>query len=77
MTAGRVLAAALIAVSLTVGTSACSGSSNDSSGAVTNLDEVGPQIAKLQLEVAALRTEVRALREALAASTTTTSAPLR
>jgi hypothetical protein len=44
----RVFAAALVAVSLTLGTSACSGSSNDNSGAVTNLDEVGPQIAKLR-----------------------------
>jgi len=77
MRAQRVLAAALVAVSLTLGASACSGSSNDNSGAVTNLDEVGPQIAKLQSEVDTLRAEVRALREAISASTTTTSAPLR
>ena len=77
MNGRRVLAVALVAVSLTLGASACSGSSNDNSGAVTNLDEVGPQITKLQSEVDALRVEVRALREELAASTTTTSAPLR
>ena len=77
MNGRRVLAAALVAVSLTLGVSACSGSSNDNSGAVTNLDEVGPQISKLQSEVDALRAEVRALREAIAASTPSTSAPLR
>jgi outer membrane murein-binding lipoprotein Lpp len=77
MTARRVVATALVAVSVGLGGSACSGSSSDNSGAVTNLDNVGPQIAKLQSEVDALRAEVRALREELATSTTTTSAPLR
>lgn len=71
---------ALLAIALTVGT-ACSSDNNDDSGAVTNLDDVGPQIARLRAEVAALRAEVRSLREEVATgatgSATTTTVPAR
>lgn len=50
---------------------ACSDSKDDS-GATTNLDEVGPQIAKLRLEVQQLRQEVRSLREEVALLTPVT-----
>jgi outer membrane murein-binding lipoprotein Lpp len=85
----RSLAAALLAGSLVVGlglgAAACS-SEQDSSGATTNLDEVGPDLARLRQEVQQLRAEVRALREQLATVTnpatvlplvTTTTQPLR
>jgi hypothetical protein len=75
--ARRALVGALVALLLVVGGTACS-SSKDDSGAVTNLDDVGPQIAKLRLEVAALHDEVRVLRERLAVldpSVTTTTMP--
>lgn len=73
----RPAAGVLLAIALTVGGVACTNSSDDS-GAVTNLDDVGPQIAKLRAEVAALRAEVRSLREAVATgSATTTTVPLR
>jgi hypothetical protein len=55
----------LLALALATGGVACS-QSKDDSGAVTNLDDVGPQLAKLRLEVESLRQEVRALREQLA-----------
>jgi outer membrane murein-binding lipoprotein Lpp len=50
---------------------ACSDSKDDS-GASTNLDEIGPQIAKLRLEVQQLRQEVRTLREEVALVTPVT-----
>jgi hypothetical protein len=75
---------ALLALMLASGGAACSQSANDSgndSGAVTNLDDVGPQLARLRLEVETLRQEVRALRAALTifdpTVTTTTTQPLR
>ena len=46
--------------------------SKDDSGATTNLDEIGPQIAKLRLEVQQLRQEVRTLREEVALLTPAT-----
>jgi hypothetical protein len=49
---------------LTLGVSgvACS-DTKDRSGTSTNLDEVGPQLSKLRLEVQQLRQEVRTLQE--------------
>jgi outer membrane murein-binding lipoprotein Lpp len=82
MTLRRALAGAVLAALLMTGAAACS-SSNDDSGAVTNLDDVGPQLAKLRLEVESLREEVRALREQVAVldpssvTTTSTTTPLR
>ena len=80
----QVVAGALLALMLATGGTACSQSATDAgsdSGAVTNLDDVGPQLAKLRLEVETLRQEVRALRAALAifdpTLTTTTTGPLR
>jgi outer membrane murein-binding lipoprotein Lpp len=73
----RGLAAALLAGCLAVGATACSSSDQDTSGATTNLDDVGPDIARLQQEVTQLREEVRALREELATVVTTTTQPLR
>ncbi len=71
MNAWRVLAVACcVAVLGTVG-AACSDSTDDS-GARTNLDEVGPQIAKLRLEVQQLRQEVIHLREEVALVTPVT-----
>ena len=61
----RAIAGVLLALTLATGGVACS-QSKDDSGAVTNLDDVGPQLAKLRLEVESLRQEVRALREQLA-----------
>jgi outer membrane murein-binding lipoprotein Lpp len=76
----RTLAGALLTLALVTGGAACS-QSKDDSGAVTNLDDIGPQIAKLRLEVDTLRQEVRALREELAVldptATTTTTQALR
>lgn len=77
----RAIAGTLLTIALVMGSAACS-ESKDDSGAVTNLDDVGPQIAKLRLEVETLRQEVRALREQLAvldptAATTTTTHVLR
>jgi len=75
----RGIAAALLTCTLAVGGVACSSSSErDTSGATTNLDELGPDVAKLKLEVEQLREEVRILREQialLAPETTTTSVP--
>jgi outer membrane murein-binding lipoprotein Lpp len=71
----RALAAGLLGLLLVSGAAACSDSQDDS-GAVTNLDEVGPQLAKLRSEVAALRQEVQSLREELAVGgTSTTTSP--
>lgn len=71
------LAVAVLAVGLVAGGAACSSTdSSDDSGAVTKLDQVGPDIAKLRAEVEQLREEVRELRQQLAGATTTT-APLR
>jgi outer membrane murein-binding lipoprotein Lpp len=74
----QLVGATAVAMTLGLGVAACS-ESRDDSGAVTELDEVGPQLAKLRAEVDALRQEVRALREQLATTgtTTTTIAPLR
>jgi hypothetical protein len=56
---------------LGVAGAAC-GDTKDDSGARTNLDEVGPQIAKLRLEVHQLRQEVMRLREEVALVTPVT-----
>ena len=61
----RAIAGVLLALALATG-GVASSQSKDDSGAVTNLDDVGPQLAKLRLEVESLRQEVRALREQLA-----------
>ena len=53
-------------------TGAACAESKDDSGAVTRLDELGPQVAKLRLEVSQLRQEVRTLREELALLTPAT-----
>jgi hypothetical protein len=66
----RVLAGCCIVALGIVGV-ACS-ESKDRSGATTNLDEVGPQIAKLRLEVQQLRKEVQTLREEVAVVTPAT-----
>jgi len=85
--ARRVFAVGCCVAALGLGGAACSDSKDDS-GATTNLDEVGPQIAKLRLEVQELRQEVKHLREevalvtpvtdpdtGLSLETTTTTAP--
>ncbi|MCJ7438344.1 MAG: hypothetical protein MUP97_11370 [Acidimicrobiia bacterium] len=70
----------MLTLALATGGAACS-QSKDDSGAVTNLDDVGPQLAKLRVEVDRLRQEVRALRAALAiidpTATTSTTQALR
>lgn len=87
MTVRRSIVAACCVATLAFGGIACS-QSKDDSGATTNLDDVGPDLAKLRLEVDQLREEVRRLREEVAVlapgatgpSTTTTStstSPLR
>ena len=68
----RLLLVALCVAAFGVTGIACSDSAKDDSGASTNLDEVGPQIAKLRLEVQQLRQEVRTLREEVALLTPTT-----
>jgi outer membrane murein-binding lipoprotein Lpp len=75
VSARRALGAVVLAGSLALGVSACSGGERDTSGATTNLDDVGPDIARLQREVTQLREEVRALREELAAATVVTPQP--
>ena len=67
----RVLAAVCCAAALGLVGVACS-EEKDRSGATTNLDEVGPQISKLRLEVQQLREEVRTLREQVALLSPTT-----
>ena len=78
-TARRGIATALLSLTLAVGGVACSSSESEPSGATTNLDELGPEVAKLRLEVQTLREEVRTLREELATvvpdTTTDTSLP--
>lgn len=71
MSARRLLATSVCVVALGVTGVACSDSKDDS-GATTNLDEVGPQIAKLRLEVHQLRQEVQTLREEVALLTPAT-----
>lgn len=87
MSIRRAVAVSCCVAALGLGGAACSDSKDDS-GATTNLDEVGPQIAKLRLEVQELRQEVMSLREevalvtpvtdpdtGLSLETTTTTAP--
>lgn len=77
MNVRRALVVAVVTASAALVVPGCSSSSDSGGGAVTNLDEVGPQIARLQHEVDALREEVRLLAEQLATVTTTTTAPPR
>ena len=84
MSGRRALVAALLACIVTIGVTACSSnSSSDNSGAVTDLDKLGPDVAKLRIEVQQLRQEVRALQEQVAklqpssTDTTTTTVPAR
>jgi outer membrane murein-binding lipoprotein Lpp len=72
VTARRIVAASACVAALALGGVACSDSTKDSSGATTNLDEVGAQIAKLRLEVHQLRQEVQTLREDVAQVTPAT-----
>jgi hypothetical protein len=67
----RIIAAISCVVALLLTGVSCS-ESKDSSGATTNLEEVGPQISKLRLEVQQLRQEVRTLREQIALVAPTT-----
>jgi hypothetical protein len=67
----RVLAALCCAAALGLAGVACA-EEKDPSGATTNLDDVGPQISKLRLEVQQLREEVRTLREQVALLSPTT-----
>jgi hypothetical protein len=67
----RLVIVACCVAALGVGGAACSDTKDDS-GARTNLDEVGPQIAKLRLEVQQLRQEVIHLREEVALVTPVT-----
>lgn len=62
MSARRALAGGVLAAVLVLGGAACN-DTRDDSGATTNLDEVGADLAKLRLEVQRLREEVRALQE--------------
>ncbi len=71
----RAAAVFILCAGLGLSGAACS-STESGNGAITDLGEVGPDIAALKLEVRLLREEVRALREELATVTTTT-APLR
>lgn len=63
--------AVLCTAVLALGVAACADSKDDS-GAVTKVDELGPQVAKLRLEVSQLRQEVRSLREELLTLTPST-----
>jgi hypothetical protein len=74
MPRGTIIAACLGLLALTG--AACADSSDDS-GAVTRLEEVGPQLTKLRLEVERLREEVRSLREQVVLLTPTTTTPLQ
>jgi hypothetical protein len=67
----RVVAAACCVAALGLTGVACS-ESKEPSGATTDLDEVGPQVSKLRLEVQQLRQEVQTLREQIVALTPTT-----
>jgi outer membrane murein-binding lipoprotein Lpp len=67
----RVLLAVACVAVLGVAGTACADSKDDS-GAVTKVEELGPQVAKLRLEVNQLRREVRSLREELALVTPST-----
>jgi hypothetical protein len=58
----RALTGGVLAACLVLGGAACADTTDDS-GATTNLDDVGPDLAKLRLEVQHLREEVRALQE--------------
>jgi hypothetical protein len=76
VTGRRIAATLTLVAALGVGAAACRSSSDDTSGA-TNLDEVGPDLAKLRAEVTQLRREVRSLRQEVARLSPTTTAPLR
>jgi outer membrane murein-binding lipoprotein Lpp len=79
----RVAASLVLAGIVGIGTVSCSSSgSHDNSDAVTNLDKLGPEVAKLRLEVEQLRQEVQALQQTLSqlqpsgSDTTTTTSTL-
>ena len=74
MSARRVIAIGLLAGGLGIGVSACT-SSDTNQGEVVNVEELGPDMARLRLEVQRLREEVRSLREEVAALTPTTALP--
>ena len=75
MRARRALASGGLAVALALAGAAC-GSSTDDSGATTNLEDVGPDLARLRLEVQQLREEVRSLQEQVLQLTGTTDTTL-
>ena len=72
----RRLAAVLLACVASAGFVACSQSSSDD-GAVTDVSDLGPEVARLRNEVARLQQEVHELRQQLDTVVTTTTAPLR
>jgi outer membrane murein-binding lipoprotein Lpp len=78
VSARRALANGVLAASLALAGAACD-TSTDDSGATTNLEDVGPDLARLRLEVQQLREEVRALQEQVLqlTGTTDTTQPLR
>ena len=71
----------MLVCALGLGAAACSSNSSGDKGAVTELDKLGPDVAKLRLEVQQLRQEVRTLEQQLAllqpasTDTTTTTTP--
>jgi outer membrane murein-binding lipoprotein Lpp len=71
----------LLACTFVLGAAACSSDSSGDNGAVTQVDKLGPDVAKLRLEVQQLRQEVQSLRDEVAAlqpassDTTTTTTP--
>jgi outer membrane murein-binding lipoprotein Lpp len=69
----RVVASGLMVAGLGATAAACSTSSDQ--GEVVNVEELGPQIANLRLEVQQLREEVRTLRDEVAALTPTSALP--
>ena len=79
MSARRRAAVVLAVCGITIGAVGCASDDAGDSGAVTDLGEVGPELARLRAEVSQLRLEVRELREEVASATgaTTTTAPLR
>ena len=70
----RRLAAALLVCLAGLGAVACGETSTDE-GAVVDVSELGPEVAKLRIEVQQLREEVRKLREELGTTSTTTTVP--
>lgn len=73
----RRLAAVMLVCVASAGFVACSDPTSTHDGAVTDVSELGPEVARLHNEVARLQQEVHELRQQLATVVTTTTAPLR